>query len=153
MRQLKTALMYATDLLARQEHSEQHLREKLSRKGYGEEETEAALAKLKERHYLNDEEACARQFDYFYRESHKSVRQICLKLEQRGFDRSMVRGCVPDDTFERECRAALRVLEVRYKPSADRQKLKAGLYRQGFSVSVCEAAVREFIEAHEQEEE
>lgn len=153
MRQLKTALMYAADLLARQEHSEQHLREKLRRKGYEEEETEAALAKLKERHYLNDEEACARQFDYFYRESRKSVRQICLKLEQRGFEHSLVRACVPDDIFERECKSALRTLEVKYKPSADQQKLKAGLYRQGFSVSVCEAAVRAFLEEHEEEEE
>ena len=34
----KTALMYAVDLLARQEQSSAKLREKLKRKGYGEED-------------------------------------------------------------------------------------------------------------------
>ena len=46
----KTALMYAVDLLARQEQSEKRLREKLARKGYEEEEIEAALARLHEKH-------------------------------------------------------------------------------------------------------
>ena len=82
----KTALMYAVDLLARQEQSEKRLREKLQRKGYEAEEIEAAIARLHEKHYLSDEEACQHQFDYLYRESRNSVRQICLKLQQRGFE-------------------------------------------------------------------
>ena len=81
----KTALMYAVDLLARQEQSSAKLREKLLRKGYAEEETEAAIARLIEKHYLNDADACARQFAYLYNESRSSVRQIVVKLLQRGF--------------------------------------------------------------------
>ena len=38
----KTALVQAVDLLARQEHSTQKLREKLRQRGYEEEEIEAA---------------------------------------------------------------------------------------------------------------
>ena len=147
MRQQKTALVYAVDLLARQEHSEQHLREKLERKGYGPEEIEAAFVRLKERRYLDDEAACARQFEYFYTDSHKSVRQICLKLQQRGFDNALIRSCVPQDCFEREKQAALRTLELKYKPSADKQKMLAGLFRQGFDMTASKAAVQEFLEA------
>lgn len=147
MKQQKTALVYAVDLLARQEHSEQRLREKLERKGYAAEEIEVAFARLKERRYLDDEAACARQFESFYTDSHKSVRQICLKLQQRGFANALIRSCVPRDTFERERKAALRTLELKYKPSADQQKMLASLFRQGFDMTASKAAVREFMEA------
>jgi len=149
LKQQKTALVYAVDLLARQEHSEQHLREKLERKGYGAEEIEAAIARLKERRYLDDEAACARQFEYLYTDSRKSVRQICLKLQQRGFNHALVRSCVPQDIFEREKKAALRTLELKYRPSADKQKLLACLYRQGFDMTAGKAAVQEFLEAEQ----
>ena len=147
----KTALMYAVDLLARQEQSEKRLREKLQRKGYEAEEIEAALARLHEKHYLNDEEACQHQFDYLYRESRSSVRQICLKLQQRGFEASLIRQCVPRDTFAREQKAALKNLSLKFKPSADQQKMLVSLYRQGFDTSVCREAVEEFAAVAEEE--
>lgn len=140
----KTALMYAVDLLARQEQSSNKLREKLRRKGYGDEEIEAALLRLEEKHYLNDGDACARQFRFLYEESRSSVKQICVKLMQRGFDSSLVRDCVPQDTYEREVQAALRCLAVRFKPSADRAKMMASLYRKGFEGSAIRDAVEEF---------
>jgi len=141
----KTALMYAVDLLARQEQSSNKLREKLRRKGYEDEEIEAALLRLEERHYLNDEDACARQFRFLYEESRSSVKQICVKLMQRGFDSSLVRDCVPQDTYEREVQAALRCLAVRFKPSADREKMMASLYRKGFEGAAIQGAVEEFM--------
>ncbi len=147
----KTALMYAVDLLARQEQSEKRLREKLQRKGYEAEEIEAAIARLHEKHYLSDEEACQHQFDYLYRESRNSVRQICLKLQQRGFEASLVRQCVPGDTFEREQKAALKNLSLKFKPSADQQKMLSSLYRAGFDTSVCREAVEEFTAEAEEE--
>ncbi|MBP8599204.1 MAG: regulatory protein RecX [Selenomonas sp.] len=140
----KTALMTAVDLLARQEQSEQKLREKLARKGYEPEEIDKAVARLIEKHYLNDEDACARQFEFLYQESRSSVRQITIKLRQRGFDNNLIRECIPTDTFEREKAAALRVLAMKYKPSADRQKMMANLYSKGFDSSAIRAAVAEF---------
>ena len=140
----KTALMTAVDLLARQEQSEQKLREKLARKGYEPEEIDKAVARLIEKHYLNDEDACARQFEFLYQESRSSVRQITIKLRQRGFDNNLIRECIPTDTFEREKAAALRVLAMKYKTSADRQKMMANLYSKGFDSSAIRAAVAEF---------
>lgn len=140
----KTALVTAVDILARQEQSEQKLREKLLRKGYEADDIDAAVQRLKERHYLNDEEACARQFRFLYEESRNSVRQICLKLIQRGFDKELVMGCVPRDTYEREKDAALRVLALKSR-AADRQKLVASLFRKGFDVRASRAAVEAYL--------
>lgn len=140
----KTALMYAVDLLARQEQSSNKLREKLRRKGYEDGEIETALLRLEEKHYLNDGDACARQFRFLYEESRNSVKQICVKLMQRGFDSSLVRDCVPRDTYEREVQAALRCLSVKFKPSANREKMMASLYRKGFGGAAIQSAVREF---------
>ena len=143
----KTALMYAVDLLARQEQSSAKLREKLGRKGYDEEETEAALRRLMELHYLDDAGACQRQFDFLYEESRSSVRQIVVKLLQRGFPSELVKACVPADTYEREKAAALRVLALKYKRSAEPRKMMANLYQKGFESAVCRAAVEEYAEA------
>ena len=142
----KTALITAVDYLARQAHSEQKLREKLTRKGFPEEEIEAAIARLIERHYLDDTDLCTQQFMYLYNESRYSVRQICAKLMQRGFDHNLVWSVVPEDTYERETATAERVLAMKFKPTDNYQKMMANLYQKGFSVDVSHAAVRNFTE-------
>ena len=138
---MKTALIAAVDILARQEYSEAKLYEKLARKGYRDEEIEGAIARLKERRYLNDAEACARQFAFLYTESRNSVRQICLKLRQRGFTKEDIDACKPRDTYEREKQAALRVLALKYPHDADRQKMMANLYQKGFEAGTARDAV------------
>ena len=137
----KTALVAAVDILARQEYSEAKLSEKLARKGYGEAEIAGAIARLKERHYLNDADACARQFAFLYTESRNSVRQICLKLRQRGFTKEDIDACRPRDIYEREKQAALRVLALKYPRDAERQKMMANLYQKGFEAGTARDAV------------
>ena len=149
----KTALVQAVDLLARQEHSTAKLIEKLRQRGYAADEIDAAIARLIERGYLNDEAACAREFQYFYDDSRMSVRQICLKLRQRGFDSNLVRQCVPADIFARELRAASRCLDVKFARAAAPQKMQQFLYTRGFSGSVCRAAIDHFWAEHETEED
>ena len=144
--QAKTALVTAVDYLARQAHSEKKLREKLERKGFSEEEIDAAIARLIERGYLDDTDLCAEQFMYLYNENRNSVRQICAKLIQRGFDHDLVWSVVPEDTFEREIATAERVLAMKFKPTDNYQKMMANLYQKGFSVDVSHAAVRNFTE-------
>ena len=140
----KTALVQAVDLLARQEQSTNKLREKLQQRGYAGDEIEAAIQRLEERHYLDDADACARQFQFLYEESRQSVRQICAKLMQRGFESSLVRECVPRDIYEREKKAAMRCLSLKFRPSAEEQKMMQHLYRKGFDSSAIRAAVEEF---------
>lgn len=149
----KTALVAAVDILARQEYSEAKLSEKLARKGYGEEEIAGAIARLKERRYLNDAEACARQFAFLYTESRNSVRQICLKLRQRGFTKEDIDACKPRDTYEREKQAALRVLALKYPHDADRQKMMANLYQKGFEAGTARDAVELYRSQGSEEED
>lgn len=149
----KTALIAAVDILARQEYSEAKLYEKLARKGYRDEEIEGAIARLKERRYLNDAEACARQFAFLYTESRNSVRQICLKLRQRGFTKEDIDACKPRDTYEREKQAALRVLALKYPHDADRQKMMANLYQKGFEAGTARDAVELYRSQGSEEED
>ena len=146
----KTALMTAVDYLARQAHSEKKLREKLTRKEFPAEEIDAAIARLIEHRYLDDTDLCTQQFMYLYNDSRNSVRQICAKLMQRGFDHDLVWSVVPDDTFEREVSAAERVLAMKYKPTDKYQKMMANLYQKGFSVDVSHAAVQSFTQDTEE---
>ena len=145
---VKPALAAAVDMLARQEYSENRLFEKLLDKGYAEEEASAAIARLQEKHYLNDAESCPRRFDYLYTDSSYSVRQICEKLKQKGYPSSLVKSCIPDDreaVNEREYEKALRVLESKYKRSQDKQKLMAALFRRGYQSSAVYRAVNDFL--------
>ena len=148
--QEKTALATAVDYLARQAHSEKKLREKLARKDFSEEEIDDAIARLIERHYLDDTKLCTEQFMYLYDEGRSSVRQICAKLMQRGFDHDLVWSVVPEDTYDREVAAAERVLSMKFKPTDKHQKMMANLYQKGFSVDVAHAAVQNFTEDAEE---
>lgn len=152
-REERTALMVAVDYLARQAHSEKRLREKLMRKGFSAEEVDAAIARLIERHYLDDADLCAQQFMYLYQESCRSVRQICAKLMQRGFDHDLVWSVVPEDIDEREVAAAERVLAMKYKANDKAQKMMTNLYQRGFSVDVAHSAVREFKDSFAEDAE
>lgn len=145
-----TALEKAVELLARQEHSSARLREKLRRRDYAPEEIDAAIARLEERHYLNDEESCARQYQKLYEESGMSVRQIEQKLLTRGFPSSLVRVSAPKDEGreERELSAAIRSLCSRFRAAAPRAKMKQFLYRRGFSYGICDSATSAFLEEY-----
>ena len=146
----KTALVTAVDYLARQAHSEKKLREKLVRKGFSSEEIDDAIVRLIERGYLNDAELCTQQFMYLYNENRNSVRQICAKLIQRGFDHDLVWNVVPADSFEREISTAERVLAVKYRPTDPVQKMLANLCQKGFSIDTAHSAVRNFTAGAEE---
>ncbi len=150
-----TALEKATALLARQEQSERRLRDKLKLRGYEQEEIDSAIARLKEKRYLNDEEACIRQFEFLYEESRQSVRQICAKLMQKGFESCLVHSCIPKDAeamYERESKAAYKCIYLSFKPGADEQRMLRYLYTRGFESSICREAVARFQESWENED-
>ena len=144
----RTALMCATDILARQENSENRLRQKLTQRGYPEEEIENALDKLKERNYLNDERACARQFEILY-DGSASIRQITAKLINRGFELALIENCIPDNSDEYEQAAALKVLKVKFKNPADNQKMWQHLAAKGFEFDAMTFAIEKFNDEFE----
>ena len=152
----KTALMRATDLLAYQEQSEKVLKRKLTARKYSENEIDDAIDKLKKYNYLNDEETCKRQFENFYSAGKLSVRQICAKLIQRGFDSDFVQKLIPEDTDEHEKIVASNALIKKFRNtdfnSLDTQekfKLKTKMFQhlatKGFNSEIIRSSVDEFL--------
>ena len=136
--------MKATDLLARQEQSSQVLKQKLLLRGYTETDTQAAIQRLISLGYLNDAEACRRQFEFLYEDSRQSVRQICRKLLQRGFSHDQIEACIPAETATREMRAAKRSLALKFKEGAEPRRMMQHLYLKGFPSEICRQAAESF---------
>ena len=145
-----TALGKAIELLARQEQSAKVLRRKLLERGYDEAEVDAAITTLTEKKYLNDADACASQFENFYADGTLSVRQICAKLIQRGFDADTIENLIPADTYERELRAASKSLEKKFSgqniDAKVKLKIRQHLAMKGFSSEIISAAVEKFLD-------
>ena len=142
-REKKSALQKATDLLAGQEQSSSVLRQKLLARKYNATEVDDALAKLKRYKYIDDEEACRRQFENFYAEGKLSVRQIVVKLIQRGFDQNFIERLIPDDVDEHERTAAEKLLAKKFLGTAKFDRIKAWqfLASRGFDSDIIAAAV------------
>ena len=147
IRQKKSALAKATDLLANQEQSSAVLRRKLLARKYDAAEVDTALAKLKQYNYLDDEETCRRQFEIFYAEGKLGVRQIVAKLIQRGFDKDFIEQLIPDDADEHDLKTAVRVLEKKFSRDAfDRNKAWQFLATRGFDGEIISLAVENFLQ-------
>ncbi len=142
IKQKKSALAKATDLLAKQEQSAAILRRKLLTQKYDAAEVDEAIAKLKKYNYLNDEEACRRQFENFYSESKLSVRQIIVKLIQRGFDKDFIEQLIPDDSDEHERFTAENLLTKKFRSKTfDKAKAWQFLAARGFSGEIISAVL------------
>ena len=136
-------------MLAAQEQSSTTLRRKLLIRKYDAVEVDEAIAKLKERNYLDDEATCRYQFENLYAEGKLSVRQIMLKLIQRGFDRNFIKQLIPDDVDEHERLAAERLLEKKFT-KIDQRTFKAKAWQflssRGFNGEIISSAVENFLQ-------
>ena len=140
----KTALEKATDLLANREQSSKILRRKLLARNYDAAQVDEALAKLKKYNYLDDEETCRRQFENFYAEGKLSIRQIVVKLMQRGFDRNFIEQLIPDDSDARERLAAEKLLAKKFPADFDKVKAWQFLSTRGFEGEIISSAIENF---------
>ena len=147
IKQKKSALQKATDLLAHQEQSSATLRMKLLARKYDVAEIEEALAKLQKYNYLDDEETCRHQFENLYSEGKLSVRQIVVKLIQRGFDKNFIEQLIPDDSDEHEQLVAEKLLAKKFTRGENFDKAKAWqfLSARGFEGEIISSAVENFL--------
>ena len=147
IKQKKSALQKATDLLANQEQSSKILRQKLLARNYDAAQVDEAIAKLEKYNYLDDAEACRRQFENFYAENKLSVRQIVAKLIQRGFDKNFIEKLIPDDADEHEQLTAENLLEKKFTrgKNFDRAKAWQFLSARGFDVEIISSVVENFL--------
>lgn len=147
-REKKSALQKATDLLASQEQSSTVLRKKLLARKYNAAEIDEAIAKLKKYNYLDDAEACQRQFENFYAEGKLSLRQIVIKLIQRGFDKDFIEQLIPDDSEEHERLTAEKLLTKKFSGVKKFDRIKAWqfLAARGFDGEIISSAVENFLQ-------
>ena len=147
IKQKKSALQKATDLLAHQEQSSKILRQKLLARNYDAAQVDEAIAKLEKYNYLDDAEACRRQFENFYAEGKLSVRQIVAKLIQRGFEKNFIEQLIPDDADEHERLTAEKLLTKKFTrgKNFDRAKAWQFLSARGFDVEIISSVVENFL--------
>jgi len=139
-----SALDAGVRLLARRAHSRVELLLKLTRRGYDGEAIRAALRRLEELGYLDDQ-AFARSF-VRRRGSVRGPRALSAELAARGVDRAQVDMAVAEFGEAEQLAAATHIAERLYarKPSPGYRgildEVGAKLVRRGFSVSVAKAA-------------
>ena len=146
--------MKATELLAKSEQSSNLLRQKLLARKFDKNEVDAAIEKLEQHKYIDDEELCTRQFENLYSAEKLSVRQICVKLVQKGFDLEFVKNLIPNDVDEHELKVALNLLEKKYcrqKFDDDKEKYKFKtklwnyLAMKRFNTEIISSAIENFL--------
>lgn len=151
---VKTALVYAVDLLAARPYSTKQLSDKLRRRGYEAEEIDEAINRLTARHYLDDTDLCQRQCRLYLSEQRRSLQAVKYKLREKGFSGEDIENALADtdiDPDSYEYNVCFRLLQGHFRPSAaDRQKCMAYLYRKGFNSSPIRAAVDDFLADSEQ---
>ena len=140
----RTALVCATDLLERQDHSEARLHQKLKIRKYSEEDINKAIDILKKYNYLNDERACSYQFDIMYQSNRYSMRQIYAKLLNLGFKEELIDKFKPEDYEDHEEIVAIHLLKSKFKKLTEIKKMQQFLYTKGFDYSVITSVVDKF---------
>lgn len=152
------ALEKATTYLNRAPHTEKEVIDYLLRKGYEQDESEAAAADLKEYGYIDDLAYAKLYFEYGF-EKGRGKDRIVRELAAKGVSRDVIDQAygeledVPDE-YETALALAEQIVaagggvseEMSY---TDRQKLQAKIVRRlssrGFSGSVCYSAARESV--------
>jgi len=141
-----SALDAGLRLLGRRAHSRVELLRKLTRRGYDNAAIRAALRRLEDLGYLDDQ-SFARSF-VRRRGSVRGPRALSAELAARGVDRAQVDTAVAEFGEADQLAAATQIAERLYarKPSPGYREIldEVGtkLVRRGFSVSVARAACR-----------
>ncbi|TCS79252.1 regulatory protein RecX [Pectinatus cerevisiiphilus] len=140
----KSALAKAVDYLAVQDYSVKQIRDKLLRRGYQPSEITAAIDKLIEKKYLDDEQLCRRYWQMYLTEGKCSIRQIKAKLVVKGFASAIIDRYVPQDWDDYERTTVCSIWQKNKKKNIDSVKFMQYLYRKGFSMSSIHYAADKF---------
>ena len=152
------ALEKATAYLNRSPHTEKEVIDYLRRKGYEQDESEAAAADLKEYGYIDDLAYAKMYFEYGF-EKGRGRDRISRELAGKGISRDVIDQAYSEleerpDEYEMALTLAAQIVQengsdVDEMSYTDRQKLQAKIVRRlssrGFSGSICYSAARETV--------
>jgi regulatory protein len=146
------AMSRAFNFLGYRARSENEVRDRLRRYGYGEGAVEEVVGRLKELGYLNDEEFAR----YVAREKARRYgpRRISAELRKSGVDAELTREVVDEEFSGRsEIEEARSIAAQRYnRGGSDARRVYGFLVRRGYSSEVCAEVAREYREASGAEE-
>lgn len=137
-------------LISYRDHSEGELRQKLS-KDYGEEAVNAAIEKLMDMGYINDE-SFAKRYAESLTSKHLSQRQIQQKLRLKGLDRDLTAQTVEDLNLDEKVEIRTLINKKYLNKLSDEDNLRrtvAALQRRGFAYSDIRSVISELRELEE----
>jgi regulatory protein len=143
----------AIGLLARRAHSQSELRRKLRMKGYQPEAIDAAMARLLELHYLNDQDFARGLVRR--RGAIRGPLALSAELAARGVSRAETEAAVAEFDPEAQLLSATKLAERLYARTPGigyREMLNAvgtKLLRRGFPATIVRAACRSVLERTE----
>lgn len=132
-------------LLERMDRTEYQLRRKLQEDFYPEPVIENAIAYADRLHYIDDERYVQNYLDSQLKR--KSLRQVCMELEQKGAGREKIQQAIeqrPVDEAETICRLAKKRMGEQPEEK-DILKAKQYLFRKGFSYDAIERGVNRLL--------
>ena len=144
----------ALGLLARREQSKRELRRKLDQGGYAGEESDAALARLGEQHYQDDERFAAMLLRNRASQGYGPAR-IRMELKAHGLTDAAIRHLLEEAEVDWQANAAAQ-LRRRFggKPAADRVeqgKRAQFLLRRGFAAATVRYATHAEVDEADEE--
>lgn len=153
----RECLVRSGSLLQSRDYSRKRLGDKLREYGYPPQLVEETLDSLQEAHYLDDERLA--QTYVLYHMGDRSRRRIRMDLEKQGISPDLidavfekVQAEMPEESEDAEAQQMRLILRKRCFDAEtanwkELQKIKASLYRKGYSAELIERVLRECREA------
>lgn len=146
----RSAFSRALDILSRRDHSEAELALKLRRKGVGEGEVEAVVARLRELGYLNDRRLAERIAESALAAGRMVGPRLSRELRRRGIPRDLAAEAMAQSSEGRDPREAVRELLSGKFPSFDpsaadareKRRVVGWFQRRGYPLSAILEALR-----------
>lgn len=134
----------ALEFLSRRPHSRKELKDKLLRRGVGEDDAEDCIAWLCEHGFLDDGEYAGAVARHYTAKGYGAGR-VKSELQRRGIDRELAAEALsdlPDNTGKIDAFLARRLGDPNDREAV--RKVSAALFRRGFSWEEIRAALRRF---------
>ncbi|HBD62941.1 MAG TPA: hypothetical protein DC038_00750 [Clostridiales bacterium] len=143
---------HALSILARSVKSEKQLREKLKEKGFDQQFTENAVAKLKSQRYLDDERFCELLISSKINSSRQGKRRIKEALYEKGVHRDIIEEKMSkmsdEDELERARLLGAKKLSTLKEEDIRKKRIKLSSYlvNKGFEYSTIKKVVSQLID-------
>jgi len=147
------AIIYALKLLSYRSRSRSEMIERLNKKGFIHQETERTVRYLQDRGFIEDRALAKELFTNAVERRSLGDMGIRAFLGKRGIDKELISETISIHTRDMEIESACRFTKKRlehlksYPDDVKRRRIRAALYRRGFSAEIIREAVRTVLES------